>query len=468
MMRLWIGLFGFGLLVFACSKSDGNAVVDTDPPEFVSCSFQDAINVNKGDVSIEIIFNQNVILLKPHGITLNDVQVNAAMAAYKKLTIKVTLEEATEYSLKIPAHVIKGPDGSTADEIIISFRTKDPVSVSIDADLAVGNSSPEAVNVYNFLKENYGIKTLSSAMSNGAVDTNEAEWVKQHTGKYPAMIGIDYIFLNWAPANWIDYNNIDVQKDWWANNGLITASWHWNIPPNENITDHTKFTFRLENEDGIKVTFKPSNVPIDGTWENQVAKADFDELITYIQLLQSEGIPLIWRPLHEAAGNIYEYNNGQAWFWWGLDGGDAYVELWRFMFDYFKSKGVNNLIWVWTTQTKDADFYPGDAYVDIIGKDVYNNNDSEGLAELFKELQEAYPTKMITLSELGNVANVSAQWSKGAQWSWFMPWCDHDRTHNVNDADFASTDHQFANASWWNDALNPDYVITRDEMPSLK
>lgn len=27
---------------------------------------------------------------------------------------------------------------------------------------------------------------------------------------------------------------------------------------------------------------------------------------------------------------------------------------------------------MWTTQTKDVDFYPGDEYVDIIGRDIYN------------------------------------------------------------------------------------------------
>ena len=467
-MKLCLGLLVFVLIIYSCNDSQGNAVNDNDPPEYVSCRYQNASNVEKGDVSVEIIYNQNLILLKPHGITLNDLQVNNASAAFTKLTVKLSLEEATEYNLKIPAGVVQGPDGSTADEVVISFKTKEPVSVNIDANLVADSPSPQAVKVYNFLKNNYGIKTLSSAMSNGAVDTNEAEWVKQHTGKYPAMLGIDYLFLNWSPANWIDYNNIDVQKDWWSNNGLITASWHWNIPPNETITDYRKFTFRLENEDGVKVTFKPSNVSIDGTWENQVAKADFNELIGYIKLLQDEGIPLIWRPLHEAAGNIYEYNNGQAWFWWGMEGGDAYVELWRYMFDYFKSKGINNLIWVWTTQTKDDDFYPGDEYVDIVGKDVYTNSDAADLSALFKSIQEKYPRKMITLSECGNVANISGQWNNGAKWSWFMPWCDHERTDDVNDANFASTDHEFANGSWWIDAINQDEVITRDEMPDLK
>ncbi|MFR5757995.1 MAG: glycosyl hydrolase [Bacteroides cellulosilyticus] len=61
-------------------------------------------------------------------------------------------------------------------------------------------------------------------------------------------------------------------------------------------------------------------------------------------------------------------------FWWGSDGADTYKKLWRYMFNFFKEKGINNLIWVWTTQTKDVDFYPGDEYVDIIGRDIYNRD----------------------------------------------------------------------------------------------
>ena len=81
----------------------------------------------------------------------------------------------------------------------------------------------------------------------------------------------------------------------------------------------------------------------------------------YLKLLHDANIPVIWRPLHEAAG---------GWFWWGKNA-DSFKKLWIQMFDYFKAQGLNNLIWVWTSETGDADWYPGDAYVDIIGRDLY-------------------------------------------------------------------------------------------------
>jgi mannan endo-1,4-beta-mannosidase len=188
----------------------------------------------------------------------------------------------------------------------------------------------------------------------------------------------------------------------------------------------------------------------------------------YLKLLRDKNIPVVWRPLHEAAGNIYEYSGGTAWFWWGADGADAFKNLWKYMFDYFEAEGLNNLIWVWTTQTKDNAYYPGDDYVDIIGRDIYNLSDVSKITAQFLTVQQTYPNKMITLSEFGNLPFISKQWADGAKWSYFMPWYDYERTNNTSEVDFANTDHEHANAAWWQDAFGQSYVLTRDQMPSLK
>ena len=185
------------------------------------------------------------------------------------------------------------------------------------------------------------------------------------------------------PANGNNYNEIGFLKDWWNNNGIISSGWLWLVPPNSTITNPSDYSFRTVsniNDIDVNVDFKASNVPIEGTLENMVANADFDKLKTYMKLLQDENTPMIWRPLHEAARSISENDNGHAWFWWGVEGGDVYVALWRYMFNYFKEKGVNNLIWVWTIQINDDAFYLGDEYIDIIGKDAYNVIDADELS----------------------------------------------------------------------------------------
>ena len=447
------------LMFWACSKNNTNEEIK-EPPVFKSSIPADNDENVSLSTQIEISFNEVVHLVANHGITLNNNTVEIE-EAHTKILIITALEKDQTYVVNIPKGSLVNVEGvPLAEGIQFSFSTEKSITVDLSQTLVTPNPSSEVVNVYNFLLENYGDKTISAAMSNVAWNTNEAEWVKQHTGKYPAMTTVDYIFVHYSPANWIDYNNIDFIEDWWNNNGLFSASWHWNVPISQGSEE---YAFYSENNN-----FSAANATVEGTWENNVIKADLEEIAGYLKLLKEKNIPVIWRPLHEAAGNIYEYQDGTAWFWWGNDGAEAYKKLWIYMFDYFKEQGLNNLIWVWTTQTKDNDFYPGDEYVDMVGRDIYNNTDASSIAEEFASIQQQYPTKMITLSEMGSVTNISAQWSAGAKWSYFMPWYDNERTNNPADAAFSQTNHQHADANWWKDAMGNSAVITRDEMPSLK
>ncbi|WP_159519196.1 glycosyl hydrolase [Sunxiuqinia indica] len=458
-------LFILSVTVTACS--DGGDDVPTpvlDGPVLVNSTPVDgATDLAEGSITITLTFDQNVTSpSSTHSlVTLSDATVTSVVASLTKVTIKATgLEKGNTYQLVVPKGVVLGPTKVAATQVIISFSIQEEVQTAITTSLAIDNPSQQAQNVYNFLVENYGQKVLSGAMANVNWNTNEAEWVKLQTGKYPAIATFDYVHLPYSPANWVDYSNTTIQQDWWNNNGLISAGWHWIVPTAEGATD---YTYKPE-----ETTFKASNATIDGTWENDLVKADLKKTADYLKLLQAKNIPVIWRPLHEAAGNIYEFSGGSAWFWWGADGAEAYKDLWIYMFDYFKTQGLNNLIWVWTTQTKDREFYPGDNYVDIVGRDIYNNSKTLDIADEFASIQENYPTKMVTLSECGNAANISAQWNAEAQWSFFMPWYDYERTDDVNESDFGETSHEHADATWWTDAFNHSDVITRDQMPSLK
>ena len=460
---LYISLIGI-LLFQSCGKDDGNTpVIDPVTPAMESSTPTNGeTNVDVNTTVAELVFDRKITLVSAARITLNGSSVLSATANAQILTVTLpSLVEETGYSLVIDALAIKAVDGGVNTEpISVNFTTGTKQAVNITSELAVSNPSSQTVNLYNFLKDNYGEKIISSTMANVAWNTNEAEWVKLQTGKYPAMTTFDYIHLPYSPANWIDYSNTTVQEDWWNNNGIISAGWHWIVPTQEGSTD---YTYKPS-----ETTFKASNATVDGTWENDVVKADLEKITGYLKLLQAKNIPVVWRPLHEAAGNTYEYNGGTAWFWWGASGAEAYKKLWVYMFDYFESQGLNNLIWVWTTQTKDNDFYPGDEYVDIVGRDIYNESDAASIVAQFNSIQEKYSSKMVTLSECGSVANISDQWEAGAKWSYFMPWYDYDRTNDVNSASFSSTEHQHANAAWWNNAFGQSYVITRDQMPNLK
>jgi beta-mannanase len=193
-----------------------------------------------------------------------------------------------------------------------------------------------------------------------------------------------------------------------------------------------------------------------------------DKVADVILALQQKGIAAIWRPFHEAAGNATAKQQAdwtKAWFWWGYDGADTYKKLWVAMFDYFKQKGVKNLIWVWTTQNyngnsstynQDTDWYPGNEYVDIIARDLYGYNAAQNKQE-FDEIQATYQGKMVILGECGadgstSFANISDIWGAGAKWGSFMVWYGSN----------------FCSDAWWKNAMTNAYVITREQLPDLK
>ena len=195
--------------------------------------------------------------------------------------------------------------------------------------------------------------------------------------------------------------------------------------------------------------FDATNATVEGTWENKVFTEDLKNAAAYLKLLRDADIPVLWRPFHEAAG---------GWFWWGKDAA-SFKSLWIAMFNYFKTEGLDNLILVWTTEGNDADWYPGDQYVDIVGRDVYNKETADCVSE-YTSIAENYGNKIVSLSECGTVGLISEQWASGARWSWFMPWYD-----GTNE-DGSPVVH--ADEAWWKDAMSQEFVVSREDLPSME
>lgn len=329
-----------------------------------------------------------------------------------------------------------------------------PVTASTDA----------AKNLYAYFLDQYGKKTISSVMANVNWNNTCAENVYKLTGKYPAMNCYDFIHICFSPANWIDYTDITPAKEWHDAGGIVQLMWHFNVPKSQGATDVTCTP--------SETTFKASNALVSGTWENKWFYEQMDKVIATILKLQDAGIAATWRPFHEAAGNACAKQQAdwtKAWFWWGYDGADTYKKLWKAMYDYFKQKGVNNLIWVWTTQNyngdsskynQDTDWYPGDEYVDIVGRDLYGYNATQNLQE-FNEIKATYPNKMVVLSECGKDGGSNTElgtmtdiWNAGAKWGHFMVWYQGGQ---------GSTD-TMCSDDWWKEAMSSANVITRDKV----
>lgn len=342
----------------------------------------------------------------------------------------------------------------------------------------VAGTTDAVKRLYRYFRNNYGKTIISSVMADVAWNHTIADKIKKNiTGKWPAMNCYDFIHIQVPDGNgWINYSDITPVTEWVNAGGIVQLMWHFNVPKSESTT---------VGKDGSGVTctpsettFKASNALVSGTWENKYFYEQMDRVIAVILKLQDAGIAATWRPFHEAAGNATAKQQAdwtRSWFWWGYDGAETFKSLWTTMYDYFKQKGVNNLIWIWTTQNyngnsdtynQDTDWYPGDNYCDIIARDLYGYNASQNAQE-FKEIQATYPNKMVVLGECGWDSNdktgkpqgdIVECWNQGAKWGHFMVWYDGN-AGNKSDTMVSDT--------WWSSAMkkdNADIVITRSQV----
>lgn len=445
-LKFWAS-FVVVLFFVSCGSDTGDDTPAVDAPILVSSTPEaGATKVKRGAITIELKYDKNIFFaskdLNRIAFTGGELLSADVLGASSTLTVKVNVPtRETTCTLSIPEGVIVGANQTPVSAVSLQFST-----AALDKKLVNASATAATQKVYAYLLENYESKTFSAMMANVNWNTEKAEQVYQWTGKHPAINCFDYIHLYASGENWINYSDITPVKNWWDAGGLVAAMWHWNVPTADPASASEK-NYAFYKAD---TSFDADKALAEGTWENKVFTEDLAKIVDCLKLLQDEDIPVIWRPFHEAAG---------GWFWWGKNAASLKA-MWIAMFDYFKAQGLNNLIWVWTTETGDEDWYPGDAYVDIIGRDLYGNS-SSSCASQYASIVDAYGNKMVALSECGYseyttsvVGKISEQWAAGARWLWFMPWYD-----NAGAASF------HADQSWWQDAMNQDFVITREDLP---
>jgi mannan endo-1,4-beta-mannosidase len=328
--------------------------------------------------------------------------------------------------------------------------------------------------VYGFLKQNFRKKAVSGFMTNNVMQTDgkytpmtvqnqtESAWIHDASGKTPALMGLDFLHatgLNSGGEWYQGYTKatLALAEDMFRQGGIATYSWHWKDPSLAVERFYSPSSGNPATDFDLNKAFLDSTTA--SAWntaspEYQGIIRDLDIIAGHLKTLADKGVPVLWRPLHEASGK---------WFWWGYRGPKACKALYKLMFDRFTGMhGLNNLIWVWTTdEAGDApDWYPGDAYADIIGRDYYYypriaNHGS--LVASFEKLKDLFGgTKLITLSENGSVPYADSMQADGAGWSYFMPWYG-DYTMDGWAHDNTAAD--------WKAILNHAYTITLDQMP---
>ena len=492
MKRIYIyAIMLLGLLVAGCQEPEDTKPVEVAGPKLVSSVPADGAEGLEGnELTVKLTYDQNIkcpsdrkALITIEGGAVID-EVKAYMA---DLTIKVSgLENGGSYILTVPEGAVQGyrTNQAGSQELVLKFSMKyvEPYVPSVldpSKALVNPNATKEAKNVFAFLHEQSGRKTLSGVQSSHSHKNDFVDFIHSKVGRHPALAGYDFLFLQYSPTpagwSWVqNYNDISAAKEQWAANGLVNYMWHWNVPNSKADWDRGVNDY---NFDGYafycdKTSFDIREAVKEGTWQHDFIMKDIEEVAGYLQLLENENIPVIWRPLHEAAGNYDLYGPNGAWFWWGRHGAEPCKQLWRLLYDQLVNVyGLDNLIWVWTVDvTRGAedqylDWYPGDEYVDIVGVDIYESNTDAKERQYQALVDLTKGKKLVTISECGNIPDPKKCMEAGNKWSWFMVWCTTDSSGNLalNTPDWShnTLDH-------WKSVMGSPYVINREDMPSLK
>jgi mannan endo-1,4-beta-mannosidase len=316
----------------------------------------------------------------------------------------------------------------------------------VNTTLLDEQANEETKELYAYLKNIYGKKVLSGQMDlTWHDDTDMVERVFDATGKYPAMMGYD--FMNYYKGDGdggSGLHQVEEAIDFWNRGGLVSFCWHWRDPSNETIAFYTKETdFRID---------------LDNPEVREQLISDIDLIAADLKKLEAGGVPVLWRPLHEASG---------GWFWWGASGAEDYIKLWKLMIDRLNNHhDIHNLIWVYNGQ--HPDWYPGDDYVDIISEDIYADVEGDTIPDYssqkarFMEAQRTpNETKIVALSENGIIPSAEAMIEDNIYWSWFMTWNDSPDLYNPKN---------FFSGTYYNihehkrELFNHPLVLTLDEI----
>ncbi len=313
-------------------------------------------------------------------------------------------------------------------------------------------SNPRAIpavwRVMEYLSEISGEKMLTGQHTQ-TLAMEELSTIQRVTGKEPALLGFE--LLSYSPnINYLDtdeecmkevtenFGTLKCAWDWAAKKGLITFTWHWFSP----LYGHGKSFFSNSTE------YDAAKAVEEGTKEHIAFRADMDVMAGILRPFAEAGIPILWRPFHEAEGD---------WFWWNAAGSEVVKKLYRMMYHRFTQvHHLDNLIWVWNSPRPQD--YPGDDVVDVISRDLYpDKHDHTSLVEKYKELTRITGTeKIAALAEVGTLPDADAVHQDKAEWTWYMTWSKG-----------FCTGEEFTTHAHLKKVYDSPYTVTREELPDL-
>ncbi len=319
------------------------------------------------------------------------------------------------------------------------------------------NATDRTKRLLKYLADMYGEAIISGQYGDRGIDGPEFKAIYNATGKYPAMLGLD--FIEYTPSR-VAFGStgkdVEYAIDFDQAGGIVTFAWHWNAPEPYLYNSKDNPWWKGFYTTATNINLKKIMDGEDKEGYDLLIR-DIDAIAKELKILQEADVPILWRPLHEASG---------GWFWWGASGPEPYIQLYRLLYDRLTNHhGIHNLIWVWNGQHQD--WYPGDEYVDIVGTDIYpGERVYTPQAAKFNELVEwnGENKKIVALTENGCIFDPDLAFRDNAIWSYFGTWEGEFLTLNGT----YTLSEKYTETSMLKKVFTHDKVITLDELPDLK
>jgi beta-mannanase len=289
---------------------------------------------------------------------------------------------------------ITDSSGDTATDTVVIIVNQQGIYTPIDNDASqeTKNLYSSIANIANSNKFIFGQEfPLSFQLNSLDYDLNTSD-CKDVTGDHPGVYGIDPHYMLYKSAAEKQLH-IDEAKHAYANGSIVTFDFH-----QQSKTDHKIYYNDISTSTDKSLMYDIVNDKNGSrTWF-------FNEIDQVINIINNDlGFPVVFRPFHEMDGD---------WFWWGTKATNhstqLYIDFYRLTVDHIKSKS-NLVLFGWTPNEKlNASYYPGDAYVDIVGIDAYNQNATTLKTNLINLCNFANShNKVAVLSETGKANYVN-------------------------------------------------------------
>ncbi len=459
----------FSLTVEAESgKLEGNAKAN-DFPDASGGAYVNGVNVEgdaltmTADIEYSGFYDMNFLTMGSEGrvnnvlvdgMKVGDITTNSPAEFGDTLLSYIYLDKGTHEITITPSW------GYVDIDCLILTAAATPITedtYKVEPTLVNPNADENTKRLYKFLCDIYGKYSLAGQYADEGRASSEYEKITAKTGKTFAVLGLDMgNYSLGSKAHGAESKTVEYAYDWYKNaGGIVQLCWHWTTPEDYAVNAGDQPWYSSFYKEGSKLDLdKIMNGEDDAAY--QLLMDDIDNMANELARLRDAGVPVLWRPLHEAAG---------GWFWWGNCEPESYKKLWNVMYDKMTNEhNLTNLIWVWNGQ--DPAWYPGDETVDINGWDIYaGNHVDSSQSGRFDDMATNYgtKTKLIALTENGCVMDPDKVFNDNARWLFWGTWSNPFTMKLgvvIND--------EYTTVELLTKAYNHERVLTLDELPDLQ